>query len=85
MKYLLGLQLWHLCKYAELITIVRQNDKLFIDLLNKTRVGDINGDIENLIKARFIHDSDGNFPKDVLNMYAETPAMKRNEAYKEYP
>ena len=63
MKYLLGLQLWHLFKYAELSKIIRQNVKLFIDLLNKVRVGDINGDVENLLKARFIHDSDEHYSK----------------------
>ena len=36
MKNLLGLQLWHLFKYTELIEVVKQNDKPFIDLLNKT-------------------------------------------------
>ena len=35
MKYLLGLQLWHLFKYAELTEVVRQNHKLFIDFINK--------------------------------------------------
>ena len=34
-KHLLGLQLWHLFKYAELTEVVRQNYKLFIDLLDK--------------------------------------------------
>ena len=35
MKYLLGLQLWHLFKYTELTEVVRQNHKLFIDFINK--------------------------------------------------
>ena len=35
MKHLLGLQLWHLFKYAELTEVVRQNEKLFIELFNK--------------------------------------------------
>ena len=34
MKHLLGMQLWYLFKYAVLLEVVRQNDKLFIDLLN---------------------------------------------------
>ena len=51
MKHLLGLQLWHLLKYAELTEIVRQTDKLLIDLHNKVRVGNID---------------DINYPEDAL-------------------
>lgn len=41
MKHLLGLQLWDLLKYAESSEVVRQKNKLFINLINKFRVGNI--------------------------------------------
>ena len=50
-------------------------------MFNKVQIGNINDDIENLLKARFIRESDESYPKVALHMYAENkPAMKRNEA-----
>ena len=42
---------------------MRQNYKLLIDLLNEVRVGNIDNDVENLLKARCIHESDENYSK----------------------
>ena len=48
---------------------------------NKVRADNIDDDVEKLLKAWSIHESDENYPKDVLRMYAEDGlAMKRNEA-----
>ena len=50
-------------------------------MLKKVRVGNIDDDVENLIKARFIRKSDENYPKDALHTYAKNEtAMKSNEA-----
>ena len=86
MKHLLGLLLWHLFKNAESTEVLRKNDKLFVELLNKVRVGKIDDDVEKLLKARFIHESDKNYPKDALHMYAENgPALKRNDVLNDLP
>ena len=75
------MQLRHLFKNAKLSEVIRQNEKLFIDFLNKVRVSNIDDDVEKLLNARFIHKSDENYPKDALHMYVENElAMKRNEA-----
>ena len=39
-----------------------------MDLLNKVQVGNIDDDNEKLLKARFIHESDENYPKDALHI-----------------
>ena len=50
-------------------------------MLNIVRVGNIDDNVENLLKARFICESNENYSKDALYMYAEIePARKRNEA-----
>ena len=89
MQHLLGLQLWHemmnydinLIYYKESTEAVKKIDKLFIDLFNKVGVDNIDDNVENLLKARFKHESSENYPKDAMHMYAvNEPAMKRNEA-----
>lgn len=41
MKHLLAWQLWNLFKYTELTKVGRQSYILFIDLINKVKVGNI--------------------------------------------
>ena len=58
--------------------VVRQNDKLFINLFNKVWVSK---DVENLFQARFISESNKNYPKDALHRYAgNEPTMKWKDA-----
>ena len=81
MKHFLGLLLYHLFRYAELTKVLSEMMyKLFIDLLNKVRVGEINNDVERLLKTEFIHESNENYANDTLHMYAENEcAMKNND------
>ena len=55
-----------LFKYEELAKVVKQNDKMFIDLLNNVRLGNIDDDVEKLLKARFIYEYDDNYPQKAL-------------------
>ena len=72
MKHLLGLQLWHVFKHAELSQVLRHNYKLSLNLFTKVRPGNVDdGDVEKLFKARFIHGTDKHSPKDKLQTYAE--------------
>ena len=78
-NHLLGLQLYHLFEYAELTEVVIENDKLYVDLLKKVWVGNTDDVAERLLKARFIHESISNYPKDVFHIYtANESATKRN-------
>ena len=61
------MKLWHLFYYIESAETVRQNDKLFIDLLHKVWVGNIVDTVGRLFEARFIHKSDENYPTDALH------------------
>ena len=66
MKHSLGLRLRHLFKYAKLTEVVSQNNKLFIDMPNEVPVGNIDDDVEKLLKGIFFHESEENYPKRYL-------------------
>ena len=76
----LALNLWRMFQFAELTEVMRQRgDVKFIDLLNKIRVGNIDEGVQKQIRERFIEESDINYPKNALHMYAENyPTVKHN-------
>ena len=50
-----------------------------MDVLKNFRVGKIDDDVQELLKARFINESDKNYPKEALQICAENErAMKKN-------
>ena len=52
------MQLWHLFKYEDLNEVERQNNKLFIRLLNKLRVDSTDENVNKLLKSKFLHEYD---------------------------
>ena len=50
-----SVDLWRYSKIAELTEVMRQiDDAYFIHLLNKVRVRNIDSNVENILKVRFI-------------------------------
>ena len=56
----------------ELTEVMRQKDDMeYIQLLNKIRVGNVDEDVENKIKSRFIEKNNKEIPHDELHTIAE--------------
>ena len=49
---------------------MRQDDEMFINLLNKIRVGQIDQNAEHVIKSRFIDKDDTTYPCNILHIFA---------------
>ena len=62
--------LWQTFRLAELDQIMRQGNEKFINLLNKIRIGQIDQNIEYVIKSRFIDKDNTSYPRLVaLHQY----------------
>ena len=69
---LLSLNLWHMFQFAEFTEVMRQKgDAKFINLLNKIRIGDIDGDRQQKLKAGFVNETADNYPRNAVHMFAE--------------
>ena len=55
-----------------------QDDEMFINLLNKIRVRQIDQNEENVIKSIFIDKDDTSYPSNVLHIFAENAPVKRH-------
>ena len=56
------------------------NDINFINVLKKVDLGEIGKNVENNLKARFVNESDRNYPRNALHIYAERqPTTLRNQ------
>ena len=66
---------------AELTEVMRQKgDTIFIDLLNKVRVGNIDTHVESLLQSRFVSTTATNYPANAMHIWAENmPVYLHNE------
>ena len=80
-KGFLSLDLWNVFKFTELTEVMRHRRGIeFIDFLNKIRVGNLDESVQNRLKARFVKESDINYPRDALHTFAENnPTLLHNK------
>ena len=78
MEGFINMDLWHKFKLAELDQVMLQDDDMFVNLLNKIRKGEIDQNVEHIIKSRFIDKNEPHYPSDVLHIYAENTLVTRN-------
>ena len=73
--------LWHKFKLAEWTEIMHQKgNTIFIELLNKIRVGTVDVSFDYILKSRFIQQSEGQYPYHALHIFAEKePASRYNK------
>ena len=74
----ISMDLW--CKFwlPELEQVIRQDDKVFIDMLNKGRVGEIDQNVEDVIKSRFIDKNDPRYSGNILYIFTENAPVGRH-------
>ena len=55
-------------QFAELTEVMRQNgDAKFTNLSNKIRIGDIDADVQQKLKASFVNETAENYPQNLPN------------------
>ena len=78
MEGFISMDLWCKFRLAELDQVMRQDDEMFVNMLNKIRVGEIGQNVEDLIKLRFIDKNDPCYPGNILHIFEENVAVKRH-------
>ena len=76
MEGFISMDLWRKFRLAELDQVMRQDDEIFVNMLNKMRVGKINLNIKDVIKLRFIDKNDPCYPGNILHILQKMPQLK---------
>ena len=76
----LRVDLWRNFKIAELTEVMRQKDEVdFIHSLNKVRVGNIDNNVENILKTCFISKNNPSYPIEALHIFAENKPARAHD------
>ena len=65
MEGFISLNLWHKFRLVEFHQEMREDDEMFVLFLNKRRVGDIDQNLEDAIKLRFIEKNHPSYPGNI--------------------
>ena len=55
-----------------------QDDEIFVNVLNKKWVGEIDQNVEDVIKLRFNNKNDTFYPGNIFHIFAENSPVKRH-------
>ena len=75
----ISINLWRNFRLAELDQVMRPDDEMFVNMLNKIRVGEIDQNVEDVIKLRFIDKNDPCYPGNILHVFAGNAPVKRHD------
>ena len=76
MEGFISSDLWRKFRLAELDQVMRQDNEMFVNLLNKMRVGQIDQNTEHVIKSKFIDKDDTSYPGNVCIFLQKMPQLK---------
>ena len=65
-------------RLAGLDQLMHQDDEIFVNMLNKIRVGEIDWNLEDVFKLHFIDKKDRCYPGNILHIFAENGPVKRH-------
>ena len=68
----MSMDLWHKFRFAELDQVMRQDDEIFLNMLNKIRIGEIDQNVDRFIGKNGLY-----YPGRILYIFAENAPVKR--------
>ena len=75
MEGFISMDSWRKFRLAELDQVMHRDDEMFVNLLNKIRVDEIDQKVEDVVKLRFIGRC---YPGKILHISAENALFKRH-------